>query len=375
MDEQVLQVLTNKYGLTNIQSIPKAGQSYAYRANDGKLNRSVFIKVYWFAEKYADTLLFEPRTLSNLFNSNPNGRMHIANIYDVDTEVIDNENHLFIRMEDCGSKDCGDLIENEIISLHQAIDYGKQLCQGLHYLHSVNILHRDIKPENVMIDNGICKLIDFGGTKLLPKDLTEIIGTSTKTREYTPPESFSGQRIYSKASDIYQVGLFIAELINGRINFDESHYPKSIKTECKREFGKDIANFSDYELSELEKRSIHFLTSRNIYLSTSCQFKRYVPKSVENLLKQATNGNPDKRPKSCAEFRNKLNMLVVPDWSEEENTIYTVNNWKGKNYRIEINENNNDQCRLFSCKAGNANFRRDGRSTSTQECIDYINNK
>lgn len=41
--------------------------------------------------------------------------------------------------------------------------YMKQLLEGLHYLHSNNVLHRDIKASNLLINNqGVLKLADFG---------------------------------------------------------------------------------------------------------------------------------------------------------------------------------------------------------------------
>ena len=40
--------------------------------------------------------------------------------------------------------------------------YTKQILEGLLYLHYNDIIHRDIKCANILLDDGICKLCDFG---------------------------------------------------------------------------------------------------------------------------------------------------------------------------------------------------------------------
>ena len=36
------------------------------------------------------------------------------------------------------------------------------MVAGLRHMHGKKVLHRDIKLQNVMIQDGKCKLIDFG---------------------------------------------------------------------------------------------------------------------------------------------------------------------------------------------------------------------
>lgn len=43
----------------------------------------------------------------------------------------------------------------------------RQIANGLSECHSRGIIHRDLKPENIMMHSGVCKLADFGFSKML----------------------------------------------------------------------------------------------------------------------------------------------------------------------------------------------------------------
>lgn len=91
--------------------------------------------------------------------------------------------------------------------------YMKQLLEGLHYLHSNNVLHRDIKASNLLINNqGVLKLADFG----LARPVSSKGGNYTNnviTLWYRPPELLLGANSYGPAVDMWSVGCIMAELL------------------------------------------------------------------------------------------------------------------------------------------------------------------
>lgn len=100
------------------------------------------------------------------------------------------------------------------------------VLQALHHAHKHLVVHRDIKPSNILVSaEGNVTLLDFGIAKLL--DPESVPGTSTLTRTgvslltpgYGSPEQLAGKPV-TTASDIYQVGSVLYELLSGqRVSF------------------------------------------------------------------------------------------------------------------------------------------------------------
>lgn len=108
-----------------------------------------------------------------------------------------------------------------------------QICRGLKYIHSANVLHRDLKPGNViliignLLVNADCelKICDFG----LARGLTDAqdIGFMTEyvaTRWYRAPEIMLAFRNYTKAIDMWSVGCILAELLGSKPLFKGRDY-------------------------------------------------------------------------------------------------------------------------------------------------------
>jgi serine/threonine-protein kinase len=99
-----------------------------------------------------------------------------------------------------------------------------QILQALAYLHRRGILHRDLKPQNVLVTpaDGRVKVLDFGLSVIAPKAMEYVTQTTVGTFPYMAPELFTGAA-FSRASDLYAVGVIAYQVLAGRHPFDTSN--------------------------------------------------------------------------------------------------------------------------------------------------------
>ncbi|XP_073058352.1 G-type lectin S-receptor-like serine/threonine-protein kinase SD2-5 [Primulina eburnea] len=96
------------------------------------------------------------------------------------------------------------------------------IAKGLAYLHEdcrQKIIHLDIKPQNILLDENFnAKLSDFGLSKLIDRNQSQVVTTMRGTPGYLAPEWLSS--IITEKVDVYSFGVVILETLCGRKNFD-----------------------------------------------------------------------------------------------------------------------------------------------------------
>jgi class 3 adenylate cyclase len=202
-----------------IDKLSDGGMGVVYRAHDTRLDRTVALKFLLPQFSYSDVaerrFVIEAKAAAALDHPN------ICTIHEIG-ETRDGQ--LFIAMPLYDGESLKAKLARGPIAPADAVEYTRQVCNGLGKAHGRGIVHRDIKPANVLVtDDGLVKIVDFGIAKLADVTMTAtggVIGTVS----YMSPEQADGAKVDHR-SDIFSVGVMLYEMLSGKLPFDGPSIP------------------------------------------------------------------------------------------------------------------------------------------------------
>jgi eukaryotic-like serine/threonine-protein kinase len=200
-----------------VEEIGRGGMAVVYRAAraDGAFAQEVALKVVKRGIDTDDVLgrfRQERQILASLTHA------HIARLLDGGVTA---DGRPYLAMELVHGEPLDRYCAARRLGLDARLDLCIAIAEAVQHAHQRLVVHRDLKPSNILItDAGEIRLLDFGIAKLLdPAADGEATATRTALRLLTPdyasPEQVRGDTI-TTASDVYQLGLILFELVTGR---------------------------------------------------------------------------------------------------------------------------------------------------------------
>lgn len=200
--------------------IGRGGMGAVYEARQLDLDRRVAVKVLpretSLDEGFVQRFQREARALARLQHPG------IVAVYQSGTAQ---DGRLYFVMEHVDGTTLFDLIHAGHLTVSQALEIVKQICEALAYAHEEGVVHRDIKPSNILVDKkGRVKIADFGLAKLArsPKgEAASLMHTQTGyvmgTPDYAAPEQMRGGVEVDHRADIYSLGVMLYEMLTGQV--------------------------------------------------------------------------------------------------------------------------------------------------------------
>ncbi|MGG7179425.1 protein kinase domain-containing protein [Clostridium paraputrificum] len=293
------------------------------------------------------------------------------------TDIGEDEKYIYIVMDFVDGRNLSNILKyEEILSEENVVNYAKELCDVLAYLHGQRpnpIIHKDIKPANIMLTKeGRIKLIDFGIAKEDNKEWDDSLLLATSG--YVSPEIVEDVRNISQQSDIYSLGATMYHLLTG-IKPKKNQIPlpllKSINKNVSEGMEYIVAKATQVDLSLRYKNAEEFkIDLLNI---------NKIGKEYENKVKS-------KRKKIVLAFAIFCISFLI-----------TIGGWKGyskslqKNFDIYINNgiearnnmNYKEALKEFEGAQKYLSYEKEGYYEiaktylvmgSNDECIRYLNN-
>jgi serine/threonine protein kinase len=121
---------------------------------------------------------------------------------------------LYFVMEYCADGDLFDFLarhERSSLAPMDALAVVAQVAAGLAFLHSNQIAHRDLSLENILLQNGVCKIADFGLSTRCDQLACDRVGKAY----YMAPEVVAGEQYDPKAADMWSLGIILFILLTG----------------------------------------------------------------------------------------------------------------------------------------------------------------
>mmetsp|Transcript_1342 Transcript_1342/g.5464 ORF Transcript_1342/g.5464 Transcript_1342/m.5464 type:complete len:669 (+) Transcript_1342:51-2057(+) len=208
----IKQLGVGSYGLVRLCLNTEDNQLYAVKVIDKGALKKKNNRLGKKKDSPLDNVMREVAIMKKISNE------HIVNL----VEVIDDPNgtELYMIMEyvECGPV-CGR--DGPAISESVVLDYFRQMCMGLDYLHFNGVLHRDLKPENMLRNaDGVLKLADFGVSEIFAEGGEgDTLKRTAGTPAFLAPEVCAAGPYQGRAADVWAMGICLYNMLYAKVPY------------------------------------------------------------------------------------------------------------------------------------------------------------
>lgn len=181
--------------------------------------------------------------------------------------------------------------EDRVMPYSQIISMGRQIAEGLHYVHQQGLVHQDIKPDNIVLRDATAAnlqpvLTDFGLAQVSNNiGETFITDQPTVMFPYMSPEAVVGAKVDTR-SDVYEVGTILYELTVGQVPFQPRSLGEAIRMHTREPIVRPTELRADVP-RELERVIVRCLEKDpNSRYQTAIELARMLETISKNLERQ-----------------------------------------------------------------------------------------
>ncbi|XP_069481814.1 death-associated protein kinase 1 [Ambystoma mexicanum] len=232
-------------------------------------------------------------------------------------EVYENKADVILILELVAGGELFDfLAEKESLTEEEGTEFLKQILNGVHYLHNLNIAHFDLKPENIMLlDRSTpkprIKIIDFGLAHKIDSgtEFKNIFGTA----EFVAPEIVNYEPLGLDV-DMWSIGVITYILLSGASPFLGESKQETLANVSAVNYEFDDEFFSS--TSNLAKDFIRRLLvkdpKRRMTIEESLTHPWIKPKDTQQALsRKASAVNMEKFKKFAARRKWKQSVRLI----------------------------------------------------------------
>src|SRR3954453_16796321 len=258
------------------ERVGRGGMGVVYRAEHLNLRRRAAIKI--IAPDLAESDGFRERFTREARIAAALQHPNIVTVYDAG----ELEGLLYLAMQYIQGSDLSAVLRTEHrLRPYRAVDVCRQVASALDPAHAMGLIHRDVKPANVLIEGRTAFLTDFGLTKRLEGEQTQLTraGDVVGTIHYVAPEQIEGSPV-SARTDVYSLGCLLYHCLTGQVPFARDT---------------DVAVIYAH-LSEDPPRP--------------SRVRRELPEGLDAVIAKALDKSPDRRFQTCGELMTAARAVV-----------------------------------------------------------------